>query len=92
MKDTQIFPDFALEYIVPLLTVKYNTMFQHGQEIDSDMIIEEEGQYQASGLLLSLKVNYPVVVLKSINPGEGCCNRSHSILTCSLQLALGFDF
>ena len=30
MKDTQIFPDFGLEYIEPLLTVKYNTMFWHG--------------------------------------------------------------
>ena len=46
------------------------------------MIIEEDGQYQASGLLLSLKVYCPDMVLQDITPGEGVFNGSHGILTC----------
>ena len=42
---------------------KYNITFWHGYVVEINMISEEDGEYQASGLLLSLKVNCNIMVL-----------------------------
>ena len=44
------------------------------------MTIEEDGEYEAYELLLSLKVDCAVMVFSNINPGAGACNELYG--TC----------
>ena len=44
------------------LLQKYNITFWHGYEVEIDMTIEEDGEYEAYEFLLSLKVDCAVMV------------------------------
>jgi hypothetical protein len=62
-KDTQRFPHFSLECIEPLPAARVQHHILAWIKVELDMIIEEDGENQAYGLLLSLKVDCTVLVL-----------------------------